>query len=101
MKLQEATKDKPISPTLEDVSDLIPDLLHSIKHTDFDNERQVSGSITKLPTFYKRMRLLTAKFIKERKDGSFYVTLIGKEVAKSFLKNYPIGFQFGLTDEDF
>lgn len=99
MKTQEITKPK--VQTLEDISDLIPDLLHSIKYTDRDNERQVSGSIIKLPTYYKRMRLLTAKFVKQRKDGSFYVTLIGKEVAKSFLKNYPIGFQFGLTEEDF
>jgi len=71
----------------KDVSDLIPDLLFCIKNTDMDNVRQFSGSIYPLPTYYKRARLLTAKFIKERKDGSFYVTLIGKEVAESFSRN--------------
>lgn len=101
MSIQTTIKTKTEPQTYEDViSDLIPDLLHSIKHTDSDNVRQIAGSITELPTYYKRMRLITAKFIKQRKDGSFYVTLIGKEVAASFLKNYPTGFTFGLTDED-
>ncbi len=70
-----------------DFSDLIPDVIDCLRSTTQDNVKQKSGSILKLPSYYKRMRLLTAKFIKERKDGSFYVTLIGREVVESFARN--------------